>query len=145
MPYAAARDAIKALWTAHWPAPSGVPVHWHENLEVIVPDIASTTHWLHLMVEFDAESLRAFGGGALQNDRALFGSTTIRVFTARGIGEDTALEYLADAVACFRSRRSADGRLSFIGESSYRVPQAAMEGLWWVRSALVSFEYRYVG
>ena len=141
-----ATAAIKALWTAHWPAPGGVPVYWHENVENIVPaDPATTAHWLHLAIEFDAEGIRAFGGGAGANDRALFGSVIIRVFAGRGAGEATALGYIGSALASFAGRRSADGNLSCIGASTFPAPLAAMNGLWWQRSALVSFEYRYQG
>jgi hypothetical protein len=141
------RTAVKLLWTTHWPgAYSAVPVYWHEGVENIVPhDPADTPRWLHLAVEFDAEGIRAFGGGPGANDRALFGSVVIRVFTARGGGEDTALDYLSDALACFAGRRSADGKLSCIGANAFPAPLAAMDGTWWQRSALASFEYRYQG
>ena len=144
------RTAVKALWTLHWPgAYSAVPVYWHENAantETAVPDDpADTPRWLHLAVEFDAEGIRAFGGGIGANDRALFGSVIIRVFTGRGAGEDTALDYLSDALACFVGRRSADGNLSCIGANTFPAPLAAVDGIWWQRSALASFEYRYQG
>jgi hypothetical protein len=142
--YADAITLIKALWTAHWPAPSGVAVFWHENTETIVPDDPEATPiWLHLAVEFDADEIRGFGGGRLANDRALYGSIVLRVFAARGTGEATALDHLASATAAFRSRRS--GGLSCIGDSAFPAPQATLNGLWWQRSALVSFEYRYQG
>ena len=58
-------------------------------------------------------------------------------------GEATALDHLASATAAFRSRRS--GALSCIGDAAFPAPQATLNGLWWQRSALVSFEYRYQG
>lgn len=141
-----ARDAVRSLWTANWPAPSGVPVFWHENIENILPDDpVATPRWLHLAVEFDAEDLRAFGGGAGANDRVIFGSFTIRVFAGRGIGEDLALDLLSDALAAVRGRRSANGALSFTGSSVFAAPLARMDGLWWQRSALAAFEFRYQG
>ena len=140
------RTAVKLLWTTYWPAPAGVSVFWHEGVENILPDNPATTpRLLHLAVEFDAEGLRAFGGGAGANDRALFGSVIIRVFTARGGGEDTALDYLSDALACFAGRRSADGKLSCIGANTFPGANAVMDGVWWQRSALAAFEYRYQG
>ena len=140
-----ARNAIKAMWTANWPAPSGVPVYWHENIDTTVPDPGDADHWLHVLIEFDGDSLRAFGGGRLKNDRVLYGSITIRVFTARGMGEDTTLDLLDDASAAFRSRRSADGALSCVGDNPFPAPQADTQGLWWMRSVLVAFEFNYVG
>lgn len=144
--FRAARDAVKAMWAANWPAPAGVPVYWHENVENIVPDDpADTPHWLHLAVEFDAEELRAFGGGAGANDRMISGSILIRVFSGRGAGENTTLDYLDDAMAAFAGRRSADGALSCIGANIFPGASAVMDGLWWHRSALARFQYRYQG
>jgi hypothetical protein len=140
-----ARDAVRAMWASHWPAPAGVPVYWHDGTENILPDAGTVTHWLRVAIEFDADDVRAFGGGFGANDRVLFGSVTIRVFTAAGIGEDAALDLLSDAMAALRSRRSGDGNLSFIGTNTFRAAQAVMDGAWWRRSALVSFEFRYQG
>ena len=140
-----ARDAVRAMWAANWPAPAGVPVYWHDGTENILPDPGTVTHWLHLAIEFDADDVRAFGGGFGANDRVLFGSVTIRVFAATGIGEDAALDRLSEAMASFRGRRSADGNLSFIGTNTFPAAQAVMDGSWWQRSALVAFEFRYQG
>lgn len=141
-----ARDAVKALWTANWPAPAGVPVYWHEGVENILPDDpADTPHWLHLAIDFDAEGIRAFGGGAGRNERVINGSVLIRVFSGRGLGEDTALDHLGDAMAAFAGRRSADGALSFVRPSLFPGASAVMDGVWWQRSALAAFEFRYQG
>jgi hypothetical protein len=142
--YRDARDAVLSMWTANWPAPAGVPVYWHENTENILPDDpVAIPRWVHVAVEFDADGLRAFGGGIGANERALFGSVVVRVFAARGIGEDAALDLLSDAAGAFRGKRSADGLLSFIGASTFPAPLARMDGLWWQRSSLAVFEYRY--
>lgn len=141
-----ASAAIKAMWAANWPtAHAAIPVFWHENANPILPDAGSTPHWLHLAIEFDADELRAFGGGVLSHDRALSGSVLIRVFTATGAGEATTLALLDDAAAAFRGRRSNDGALSCIGVSIFPSPQARQDGAWWQRTALVSFTWRYIG
>lgn len=138
--------AIKALWAARWPtAHAAVPVFWHENTNPTLPDPSDAAAWLHLAVEFDAEDIRAFGGGPGANDRVIYGSITIRVFAAAGTGEATALDLLSDAVAVFAGRRSDDGALSCIGPSTYPAPQAALDGVWWYRVALVSWQFRYQG
>ena len=141
--YRAARDAVQAVWSTHWPGPATVPVLWHSNGLETVPDAADTTHWLHLAVEFAEERLVAFGGGRLANDRMLRGSVVIRVLAARGTGEDTALALLSDAVAVFRSRRV--GALSVLGDAVLPEPGASEDGLWWIRSALAVFEFRFQG
>lgn len=141
-----ATAAIKALWAAHWPAPAGVPVFWHENVENIVPDDPETVpSWIHLHIEFEADAVRAFGGGLGQNELILMGSVTARVFTARGGGEATALQLLGQAHAAFARRRSSDGRLTCRGVATYPAPLARMDGLWWQRSALAAWEFRYQG
>lgn len=141
--YRDASDAVRAVWAANWPAPAGVPVRWHMNTEEQVPDVGTTTHWLHLAVEFIEERIRAFGGGRFANDRVLSGSVVIRVFAARGHGEDTSLGLLSDAMTAFRSRR--DGNLSFVGEAMIPEPGASEDGNWWVRSAIAVFEFRFQG
>jgi hypothetical protein len=140
-----ARDAVLAIWAANWSAPSGVSVYWHDGANLTLPDVGTVSYWLHAAVEFDAEDLRAFGGGIGANDRALFGSVTLRLFSALGLGEDTALQHLDSALAALRGRRSGDGKLTFYGASSYPQPQAVMDGAWWQRSALLTFEYRFTG
>ena len=67
----------------------------------------------------------------------------IRVLAARGTGEDTALALLSDAVAVFRSRRV--GALSVLGDAVLPEPGASEDGLWWIRSALAVFEFRFQG
>lgn len=141
--YRAARDAVQALWAEHWACPASVPVLWHSNGLEAVPDVGETPHWLHLAVEFAEERLVAFGGGRLANDRALRGSIVIRVLAARGAGEDEALSLLSDAVAVFRSRRV--GPLSVLGDAVLPEPGASEDGLWWIRSALAVFEFRFQG
>ena len=141
--YRAARDAVQALWATNWAGPATVPVLWHSNGLETVPDVAETTYWLHLAVEFAEERLVAFGGGRLANDRVLRGSVVIRVLAARGAGEDTALALLSDAVAVFRSRRA--GALSVLGDAVLTEPGASEDGLWWIRSALAVFEFRFQG
>ena len=141
--YRAARDAVQAVWNTHWPGPPTVPVLWHSNGLETVPDVADTPHWLHLAVEFAEERMVAFGGGRLANDRVLRGSVVIRVLAARGAGEDEALSLLSDAVAVFRSRRV--GPLSVLGDAVLPEPGASEDGLWWIRSALAVFEFRFQG
>lgn len=141
--YRDARDAVQTVWTANWPAPVGVPVRWHANTEEQVPDVGTTTHWLHLSVEYAEEAIRAFGGGRFANDRVLSGSVVIRVMAARGEGEDTGLDLLDDAMTTFRSRRT--GALSFIGDAMIPEPGASEDGNWWVRSAIAVFEFRFQG
>jgi hypothetical protein len=142
--YTDTRDAIQAVWTANWPhAANTPPVLWHSNLAPQVPDIGTAAHWLLLAVEFGQDQIAAYGAGRLANDRRLSGSVVVRVFAAHGTGEDTALDLLSDAVAALRSRR--DGPLSFIGAITGIDDGGSDDGNWWLRAAVIAFEYRHAG
>lgn len=133
--------AIEAMWAANWARSE--PVVWHQNTNDAAPPAGTDQHWLHLSVEFAEESVVAFGGGRFNNERRLRGSVVIRGFAQRGRGEDTLFAMLDAAVAVFRSRR--DGDLSFIGTMIMPEPGASSNGIWWIRSAIASFEYRFRG
>lgn len=141
--YADIKNAVKTTWTAGWPHGGTYLVLWHENLSPIVPDVGSVSHWLHLSVSMGVDTIRAFGAGRRANERLHIGNVDIRVFTAVGIGEDTALDLLSDAVNVFRSARV--GALSFIGDIASPDEGGTEDGAWWMRSALVAFEYRFTG
>jgi hypothetical protein len=134
------RTAVQATWAAHWPHGTDYEVLWHQNELPVVP---TATHWLHLTLDFGTDIIRAFGNGRLAAERLLSGSVVIRVFCPQGYGEDGALDLLSDAVATLRGRR--DGPLSFTGAISNLDGDAAENGTWWTRAAVVSFEYRHVG
>lgn len=133
------RTAVQATWTANWPHGSTYQVLWHQNE---LPTVPTDTLWLHNTLEFGVDQVRAFGAGRLANERLLAGSVAIRVFCPQGYGEDAALDLLSDAVATLRGRR--DGPLSFTGAISNLEGDAAQNGTWWVRTAIVAFEYRHV-
>lgn len=141
MSMAACITAIESVWAANWARAE--PVRWHQNTTDRAPDPASFPHWVWLSVEFADEVVRAFGGGRLQNERLLRGSVVIRAFAARGRGEDTQLAVLDAAMVAFRSRRSGD--LSFVGSNVMPEPGASGDGIWWVRSGICTFEYRFRG
>lgn len=133
--------AIEGVWTANWARSE--PVRWHQNTLDAAPSAATYQHWVQIAVEFAEEAIVAFGGGARQNERRLRGSVVIRAFAQRGRGEDTLLAVLDAAVDAFRSRRAGD--LSFIGSNVMPEPGASGDGIWWIRSAIVTFEYRFRG
>lgn len=142
MSQAACITAIEGVWTAN-PWGRAEPVVWHQNTRDAAPSAASTQHWLHISVEFAEESVVAFGGGRRNNERRLRGSVVLRGFAQRGRGEDTLLAMLDASMDVFRSRRSGD--LSFVGTMVMPEPGASGDGVWWVRSAIATFEYRFRG
>lgn len=142
-PYEDSITAIEAAWTAGWPAPVGVPVVWHQNTNDQTPAAATYQHWLHVAVEHTSERLVAFGGGRAANERELLGSIVIRAMAQRGRGEAMLLSLLDQALAVFRSRRN--GALSFVGTSVIDQPGASADGIWWVRSGIAVFTYRFRG
>ena len=137
------RTAVQAVWTANWPHPATYPVHWADNSLPVVPEPADDPHWLELELSYGTDQVRAYGAGRLSNERLQSGSVVIRVFAAAGAGENTALDLLSDAVATLRSRR--DGALSFIGAIANLDGDSPLDGNWWVRTAVVAFEYRHAG
>jgi len=141
MTQAAAITAIETMWAAHWARLE--PVVWHQNTRDAAPSAATTQHWLWLSVEFAEEAVVAFGGGRRNNERRLRGSVVMRGFAQRGRGEDTLLAMLDAAVDVFRSRRSGD--LSFVGTMIMPEPGASGDGIWWIRTAIAPFEYRFRG
>lgn len=142
-PYADSIAAIEAAWTADWSGHASVPVVWHQNTNDQIPAAASHQHWLHIAVEHTSEKLVAFGAGRAANEREVHGSVVIRSLAQRGRGEATQLGLLDDALAVFRSRR--DGALSFLGTSVIDQPGASADGIWWVRSGIAVFTYRFRG
>ena len=145
-PYAAAAAAVRAMWDATWPGLSeAATVYWDHNTNDPVPARGTVPHWMHLAVEFEAEGVRAFGGGRGANERELEGTVVVRALASRGIGEAELLRLLDRATGVFRGRRSSDGKLSFVGDSVLPQPGASADGVWWVRSAIVAFTYRFQG
>lgn len=141
-PYGSAHTAIEAIWTAGWTGES-VPVRWHHNTADATPNAGTTPHWLHLAIEFEGERTIAFGGGRKQRERELFGSVVIRSHAKRNMGETELLRLLDKAAAVFRGEHS--GALSFIGDTVLQQPGASVDGIWWIRSAIVGFVYRFQG
>lgn len=139
----AVRTAVQDMWDAYWPHGSTYPVVWHRNESPTLPLAGDALHWIHIIVDFDADEVRAYGAGAFLNERAILGSVVIRVFTQAGYGEDTALNLLSAAINTFRSRRV--GNISFIGALSGVDDGGTEDGAWYIRGALVGFEYRYQG
>lgn len=140
--YFNAREACRLIWEGYWPYTT-IPVLWHSNTTDLVPDVGTVNHWLHIAVEFSGEQMRAFGGGARNNDRVLLGTVVVRLFAARGIGEDDGLYILAKAMEVFRSRRELN--ISFIGDAMIREEGASEDGNWWTRTAIAAFEFRFRG
>jgi hypothetical protein len=135
--------AITTLWDSGW-SHSDVPVFWRANDAEVLPDPSDHSYFLRNEVDFGRETVRAFGGGRMSNERAQFGSVVMRVFAARSVGdEDTALDLMADAMQIFRSVRSGD--LSFIGEGSGFDEGPDESGLWFIRGSLMVFEYHFLG
>ena len=141
MSQASAIAAVEAMWTANYAG--SLPVVWHHNSRDAAPSATTDPVWLHLAVEFADEVVVAFGGGRFNNERRLRGSVVIRAIARRGYGEAGLLAALDAAVAVFRSRRTGD--LSFIGDMVMQEPGASADGIWWVRSAFATFEYRFRG
>lgn len=142
MSQAACLAAVEAMWTANaWGRSE--PVVWHQNTRDAAPSAATYPHWLNIAVEFAEEEVVAYGGGRRSNERRLRGSVVLRGFAQRGRGEDTLLAMLDAAVDVFRSRRSGD--LSIVGAMVMPEPGASGDGIWWVRSAIAPFEYRFRG
>ena len=135
------RDAIKAVFQANWAGSE--PVYWAENLQPVLPDSDDAPVWLHITVEFGTDGVAAFGGGRLANERSQFGTVTIRCMAASGTGEDVCLDALDAAVVALRGRR--DGPLSFIGDVTGLDDGGSEDGAWFIRAALIGFEYRHIG
>lgn len=138
MSMAACVTAIEAMWTANWARAE--PVIWHENTSDAAP---AASHWLHLSVTFSEDIIRAFGGGRLQNERLLRGSVVMRGFAQRGRGEATLLAMLDGAMTALRGQRAGD--LSFVGANLMPEAAASGDGIWWMRTAVAVFEYRFRG
>lgn len=141
-PYASAITIVQAIWSAGWTGESA-PVLWHQNTADATPNAATTTHWLHLAVEFERERTIAFGGGRRARERELEGTVSIRSLAKRNMGESELLRLLDKAVGVFRGEHSAP--LSFIGDAVLTQPGASADGIWWVRSAIAGFVYRFQG
>jgi len=143
-----ARDGVVALFDAGWTHPT-IPVYWRANDAEPLPDPHTAQVFLRNEVEFGRELVLAYGSGRLANERALFGSALVRVYAARWtLSEDTALDLMSDALACFRGRRTVDtlgNTLSFIGEGSGFDVDPTEDGNWFVRGAMMVFEYRFIG
>lgn len=137
------RTEIRAVWDAHWPHGDTYRVVWHENAHPDTPTPGEVVHWLHAHVEFSREEMRAFGGGALANERLWFGAVAVRVFSETGIGEDVTLDLLDAAVVAFRARRA--GNLTFVGPIVGIADASRVNGAWYSRGASIPFQYRFQG
>lgn len=142
------RDTAVGLFEAGWAHPT-VPVYWRANDAEPLPDPHDVNVFVRNEVEFGRETVMAYGGGRLANQRALFGSVLVRVYAARYIqSEDVALDLMSDALACFRSQRVVDAlgnTLSFIGEGSGFDVDPTEDGNWFIRGAMTVYEYRFIG
>lgn len=137
------RTEIRAVWDAHWPHGDTHRVVWHENAHPDTPTPGEVRHWLHVHVEFSREEMRAFGGGALANERLWIGAVAVRVFSETGIGEDVTLDLLDAAVVALRARRAGD--LTFIGQIIGIADTSRVNGAWYSRGASIPFQYRFQG
>jgi len=143
MAHAAAIAAVQAMWTAYWPHGTTYDVLWRSNSLDQMPQPGANPVWVELDVQFLVERLTAFGAGQRANERLLSGRVLITVHAAAGSGEATSLSLMDDALDVFRSRVS--GALSFIGDAVYPMPGPSEDGLWWDRSAVAAFTYRFQG
>lgn len=141
-PFASAIAAVEAIWAAGWTG-EAAPVRWHHNTADATPNAITYGHWLHIAVEFDGETTAAFGGGRRARERELSGNVVIRVFAKRGLGEAELLRLLDKALTVFRGE--AVPPLSFIGDVVLRDPGASVDGIWFIRSAIAGFIYRFQG
>lgn len=137
------RTEIRAVWDAHWPHGDTYRVVWHENAHPDTPTPGEVRHWLHVHVEFSREEMRAFGGGALANERLWIGAVAVRVFSETGIGEDVTLDLLDAAVVALRARRAGD--LTFVGQIIGIADTSRVNGAWYSRGASIPFQYRFQG
>ena len=137
------RTAIRAVWDANWPHGDIYRVIWHENAHPDTPTPGEVRHWLHVHVEFSREEMRAFGGGALANERLWIGAVAVRVFSETGIGEDVTLDLLDAAVVALRARRAGD--LTFVGQIIGIADTSRVNGAWYSRGASIPFQYRFQG
>jgi hypothetical protein len=98
---------------------------------------------------YGRETTVGFGGGRFANEKAKFGSVTLRVFSDTNLANDTvALGLLSDAEAVYRSLRS--GSLSFIGgmsgfDASDDDEPVTDAGNWTMRGSLIVWQYRFIG
>jgi hypothetical protein len=137
------RTEIRAVWDAHWPYGDTYRVVWHENAHPDTPTPGEVAHWLHAHIEFGREEMRAFGGGALANERLWIGAVAVRVFSETGIGEDVTLDLLDAAVVALRARRA--GNLTFVGPIVGIADTSRVNGAWYSRGASIPFQYRFQG
>ena len=137
------RTEIRAVWDAHWPHNDAYRVVWHQNAHPDTPTPGEVAHWLHAHIEFSREEMRAFGGGALANERLWLGAVAVRVFSETGIGEDVTLDLLDAAVVALRARRA--GNLTFVGPIVGIADTSRANGAWYSRGASVPFQYRFQG
>ena len=143
--YRIVRDSVVSLWDAGW-LRSDVPVYWRGAGPVPLPDPnVDPLFFMDNEIDFGRETIRAFGGGRGANDRCLFGSVLLRVFSARSLmNEDDALDLMDAAAAIYRSVRTSDGNLSFIDGSGFDVGPTE-DGNWFGRGQSVFWELRFTG
>jgi hypothetical protein len=143
------RDDVIAMWTAGWTVTT-VPAFWRSDDLQPLPDPSSAPHFFRNEVDFGREAIIAFGNGRGDNLKAQFGSVMLRIFSSRMMGnEDDALDYISAALAIYRSQRNPPdplgNDLSFIGEGSGFDQGPTEDGNWFMRGALMVFEYRFRG
>lgn len=142
--YRTISDTIQTLWGVGWAAHSDVPAYWRNNDPDVFPDPSTSYHFMRNEIEFGRERLMAYGEGRMLNERSQFGSIVITVWTSRALqNEDVALDLMADAMAIYRSVKV--GELSFIGEGGGFITGPSEDGNWFVRGAIIVFEYRFIG
>jgi hypothetical protein len=135
------RDAIRTAWDARWPHGTTYRVLWQVNDNESVPEPGEARAWVHVMVDFDGEDVRAYAGGREASDREWRGTVEIRVIAETGYGDDAALDLLDDAVGVYRSRREAG--LSFIEGSTEIFDSATEDGAWFIRGTMLPWTYEY--
>lgn len=141
--YLTISNAVQSLWAAGW-SHGDVPAYWRTNDADVLADPSSVSHFMRNEIDFGRETVIAFGGGRMANERSQFGSVLLTVWASRALqSEDVALDLLADAASIFRSVRS--GSLSFIGEGSGFVTGPSEDGNWFVRGVQLVFDYRFTG
>jgi hypothetical protein len=135
------RDAIRTAWDARWPHGTTYRVLWQQNDNESVPEPGEARAWVHVMIDFDGEDVRAYAGGREASDREWRGTVEIRVIAETGYGDDAALDLLDDAVGVYRSRREAG--LSFLEGSTEIFDSATEDGAWFVRGTMLPWTYEY--
>lgn len=138
------RDDVLVLWSQSWKRPD-ISVYWRRNDPLPTPDPLNYTNFFRNEVQFGIEEINSFGGRG-HSIHCQYGSVIMRSFSALlSDSEDESLSLLSNAMAAFRNHRMLDqwgGFLSFIGSGEFDFGPTE-DGVWFMRSCLATFEYRF--